>query len=85
MEFLNDFSRNAALDTVFATLEFPGLAEDLFKRLLTILERDPGVAVAAWASKPDGKVSRHRETPRFSIIPVGQRGEAATGRVFVEK
>jgi len=81
----DDFSRNAALDAVLAALKLPGLAEDLFEGLLAILKRDPGVAVSTWASKPDGKISRHRETPRFSMIPVGQRLGAVAGRGFVEK
>ena len=81
----DDFSGNAALEAVFTAFEFPGLAEDLFKGFLAILERDPGVAIPAWARKPDGKISRHRETPQFPIIPVGQGSRTAAGKVFVEK
>jgi hypothetical protein len=50
---------------VLATLEFPGVPEDLFEGFFTIVKIDPGVGVPVRTPEPDGEVPRHASSPRF--------------------
>jgi hypothetical protein len=77
---LHYFLRDSILKAVLSALEFPGVPENLFEGLFTVVKVDPGVGVPVRTPEPDGEVPRHVSSPLFLMIPVcressgGQRG-----------
>src|SRR5690349_13009446 len=76
----NDFLRGAALPTMLAAIEIPGLMQDLVVSFLTIGEGDPGVSLAERTTKADSEVCRHAVTLQFQHTFKTARGcRAAKG------